>query len=297
MRSAVIAPLVARGTTIGTMTLVWAESDRRYAGEDIALLTDLGRRAGLAIENARLYQDVQTAVRVRDDFMSIAGHELRTPLAALLLNLQSLERLVGKEDTAHADPRISTRLQKAHDNGTRLERLISELLDVSRITANRLQLELEPVDLAELVRGIAAGLFDHAVKVESELRVHAREAVVGRWDRFRLEQVVSNLITNALKYGRGKPVDVSLRRDGNDAVLEVQDYGIGIEARHHRRIFERFERAVSERHYGGLGLGLWISRQIVETSGGVIDVTSTPGEGSCFTVRLPIQAQESSHAG
>ena len=199
---------------------------------------------------------------------------------------------MAKLNPEHADPRVGERLKKAHDNGGRLEKLIAELLDVSRITANRMQLELESLDLAELVRNVAAGLSEHASKVESDLRVHADDALVGRWDRFRLEQVVSNLLTNALKYGRGKPVDVRLHRKGKDAVLEVRDYGIGIEDRHHRRIFERFERAVSERHYGGLGLGLWISRQIVDASGGVIDVASTPGEGSCFTVRLPIAERE-----
>ncbi|HET6582361.1 MAG TPA: HAMP domain-containing sensor histidine kinase, partial [Nannocystaceae bacterium] len=169
----------------------------------------------------------------------------------------------------------------------RLERLIAELLDVARLTARRLELEVEELDLAELVRGVVAGMSEVASRTGSQLHCEVPQSVIGSWDRFRIEQVVGNLVTNALKYGLGKPVIVRLRTEGEIAVLEVQDRGIGIDPAQHARIFERFERAVSERHYGGLGLGLWISRQIIDACAGTIEVESTPAVGSLFRVRLP----------
>jgi signal transduction histidine kinase len=147
-----------------------------------------------------------------------------------------------------------------------------------------------------LVRSVVARLNEQALRAGSPIRATLRGKLCGTWDRFRVEQLVTNLLTNAIKYGAGKPVEVAVEEEGEHAVLRVRDHGIGIAAEDQARIFERFERAVSNRHYGGLGLGLWIARQVVEASEGTLAVESTPGEGSCFTVRLPTRCARASDA-
>jgi signal transduction histidine kinase len=169
----------------------------------------------------------------------------------------------------------------------KLADLIRDLLDVSRLVHGKLSLNLEDVDLAALAREVTAGLAPEAARVGCAVEVHAAGALVGRWDRLRLEQVLTNLLTNAMKYGSGQPIRVDVRAEGGGAVLVVRDQGIGIETEHLGRIFGRFERAVSERHYGGLGLGLFITEQIVRALGGTIAVESQPGQGATFRVHLP----------
>jgi PAS domain S-box-containing protein len=252
-------------------------------GECIAFILDLTelKQAQAAIESLRTERegDLKASIQVRDDFLAIAGHELKTPLAALLLQIQSLQRVVKKNGLADLD----TRLEKAARSGLRLERLINQLLDVSRITAGRLQLEAEPCNLTDIIREVVSRFAEQAV-----ITFDTAAPVIGRWDRLRIDQVVNNLIGNALKYGEGKPVEVSLRIENEDAVLRVVDHGIGIDEEHQLKIFQRFERAVGSRDFGGFGLGLWIARQIVEASGGGIGVRSKPGEGATFVVRLPL---------
>ncbi|MET0343136.1 MAG: PAS domain S-box protein [Polyangiales bacterium] len=242
------------------------------------------------MERDRLLAELEQAVRVRDDFLSIAGHEVRTPLTALMLNLQALVRAPSNDPELACPPRLLARLQKTLENAERLQQLTEELLDVSRIASGRLRLASEQLDLVGLVRSVVTRLTEQALKEGSPVCVTMGDSVWGAWDRFRVEQLVSNLLTNALKYGAGKPVEVSLREEDGCAVLCVRDGGIGIAHDDQARIFERFERAVSNRHYGGLGLGLWIARQVVEASNGTIAVESTPGQGTSFTVRLPTSA-------
>jgi len=164
---------------------------------------------------------------------------------------------------------------------------VDALLDVSRLTQGRLALTWEELDLTEVVREVAERFAQQAAKAGCELKVVAEERVVGRWDRLRLEQVVTNLLSNALKYGAGRPVHVEVEGESERAVLAVRDEGIGIEPEHLERIFGKFERAVSGRHYGGLGLGLYITRQIVQALEGTIEVESEPGHGATFRVVLP----------
>lgn len=166
--------------------------------------------------------------------------------------------------------------------------LIDGLLDVSRLQAHRIQLDLEEVDLREVVRDVVAQLGSVLARTHTPLSLRAEASVVGCWDRFRLEQVVTNLLDNAIKYGAAAPVEVTVALQDGSAVLTLRDQGIGISPERLPFIFGRFERAVSSRHYGGLGLGLYIVRQIVELHGGSIQVESTPGQGSTFTVRLPL---------
>jgi signal transduction histidine kinase len=252
-------------------------------------LVELSERlAEQATENARLYQEAQAAVRLRDEFLGVASHELKTPLTPLRLKLQSLKREAqGSSSGTLPAERVARALEGAESQVRRLDDLINDLLDVSRLSEGRLSLELAEVDLADTVREVAAQFAGEAARVECQLEVHAAQPLVGHWDRQRLEQVVINLLTNALKYGAGKPVRLAVEAVGPLARLTVRDEGIGIAPEHFGRIFGKFERAVSDRHYGGLGLGLYITRQLVQAMGGEITVWSRPDEGARFTVELP----------
>jgi signal transduction histidine kinase len=176
----------------------------------------------------------------------------------------------------------------------RLTRLLDNLLDVSRIRGGALALELEDVDLKEVLEHVVDQFLGEAVP--GQMNFNANQPVVGRWDRLRLEQVVSNLLSNAIKYGEGRPIVISLDSDERAARLSVQDNGIGIAPEQQERLFARFERAVSRRQYGGFGLGLWITRQLVDAMGGEITVASRAGQGATFSIVLPIDRAGSNAA-
>ncbi len=239
-------------------------------------------------EHRRHATALREAIQVRDTFLQVAAHELRTPLTALTLQLESLDWLTKG---ALRDPaRVANKVAMAVRQTDRLSRLIEDLLDVSRITSGRLRLELDEVDLADVVRETVEKMRDMASRAGCELHVDVAEHVEGRWDRSRLEQVVTNLVTNAIKYGRGRPVDVGIERRNGTVELHVRDHGIGISPEDQARIFDRFERAVSADHYGGLGLGLYIAREIVQAHGGRIFVENPgEGDGATFTVHLPAE--------
>ncbi|OJT25990.1 hypothetical protein BO221_09140 [Archangium sp. Cb G35] len=285
LRSWLSVPLVARGRTMGALTFASVRPDR-YRSEDVMLTGDLAWRAALALDNARLYRESQEAIQARDEFLSIASHELRTPITALRLGIQRLFRLAR----GGAEPpwkTVAASLDGVERQGKRLSLLIDSLLDVSRLQSHHIQLELEEVDLSGVVRDVVAQLGSVLARTHTPLSLRADTPVVGQWDRVRLEQIVTNLLDNAIKYGAQAPIEVTVAREDGAAVLTLRDRGIGISPERLPFIFGRFERAVSSRHYGGLGLGLYIVRQIVELHGGTIQVESSPGKGSTFTVRLP----------
>jgi protein-histidine pros-kinase len=251
------------------------------------------RRRAEKIEHELVREQVariaaEEAVRSRDDFVAVAGHELKTPLAAMLLQIQILRR------TAHDGKpiNIDQRIDKIARSGLRLERLVEQLLDVTRITAGRLRLEKAPCDLAEVARDVADRFADASAQASSEVSVRVDEHVEGLWDRLRLEAVVANLLSNAIKFGSGQPIEIIVGNDRGQAVIRVRDHGIGIRPEDRNKLFRRFERAIAARDYGGFGLGLWICRNIVEASGGTIDVESEPHRGSTFTVRLPLGLED-----
>ena len=248
-------------------------TDRRTAEEE---------RERLLAREVAAREAAQEAVRIRDDFLAIASHELNTPLTPLRLQIDMLRQ---REVSAECRERSLATIDRQVG---RMARLIDQLLDVSRIRADRLALDPEEVDVALVVRDVAAR-FANAIPGGCEVRVRADTSAMVYVDRLRLEQVITNLMTNAIKYGDGKPVDLCLDVTEGSCRVSVEDRGIGIDLGSQARIFDRFERAVSVRHYGGFGLGLWIARQIVEASGGTIAVTSTPGKGSLFTVDLPLR--------
>ncbi len=233
-------------------------------------------------------QNLQRAIRVRDEFLSMASHEFRTPLTSLKVHIQGALRAAARSDGAALPmPQYVAKLETLDHNVSRLAHLVDNLLDITRISAGRLDFELTDVDLAAVVREVAMRFNEDADRAGCKLTVRAERPVVGRWDRNRVDQVVTNLLTNALKYGAGTPVELVVSEQATQATLEVRDQGIGIpeEARH--RIFERFERAVPHEHYSGFGLGLWIVHEIVTGLGGAVSVDSEPGKGATFRVMLP----------
>ncbi len=277
------APVRSRnGETMGALLFAHAASGH-FRPEDVQMVEGLAAQAAVALDNARLYREARDAVRAREEFMSIASHELKSPLTGLALRLQMLESMVR----SGAPPeRLLASIQGGRAGLQRLSRLLTDLLDMARITGGRLQIERANTDLSELVREATERLEPQAAQSGSQLRINAESNLTGFWDRLRLEQVVTNLLDNAVKYGAGQPVDITVHRDGTWAVLEVVDHGIGIDPARLPRVFNPFERGVSDRQYAGLGLGLYIARQIVDLHGGTIQVESQPGE-TRFTVRLP----------
>jgi PAS domain S-box-containing protein len=251
----------------------------------VGAVRDTTERRRADDERERLLGELRHAVRARDEFLSIASHELRTPLTTLKLQIEGLRRLSERDE--HADPARGRRIAMALQQANRLERLVNGLLDVSRIAAGRLELEPEDVDLGALVEDVVERLRDGAARVGCTLACKVDGAVVGRWDALRLEQVLTNLLSNAMKYGPNGPIAIRVERADGVARLCVSDAGIGIAPEDHPRIFGRYERAASDRNYGGLGLGLYIARQIVEAMGGRIGVESERGHGATFTVELP----------
>ncbi len=285
--SLMMAALEHRRHIFGHITLMRDTGGPPYTAEDEALLEDLAHRAAQAIENARLYGEAKAAVAARDEFLSIASHELRTPLTALRLALENMRRVSTREAIERLPPQYVERvLGTAERQGQRLEKLVAALLDVSRIHMGRLELDVEEVELGATIQESVAAIFDEAAQSGSRIDVRG-EPVRGYWDRLRISQVVTNLLSNAVKYGGGKPVEVEFGPSGECALLVVRDHGIGIDPADQPQIFERFERAVSSRNYGGLGLGLYIVKRIVEAHGGTVRVDSRPGEGSTFHVELP----------
>ncbi len=286
-------PLVSRGQLLGVLTLGQLPgSDPGIFSDELAL--ELAGRVALAADNARLYEEAREAIRLRDEFLSVASHELRTPLTPLNLKLGLLRRLADQagEGTLPA-AQVAADIGIAARHVQRLTNLVDHLLDVTRIRAGRLQLQLELVDLAEVVRDAGARLASLAAESGSIIQVEAPEGCTGIWDRMRLEQIATNLLSNALKYGAGKPVQLRLEEEGPAAVvLSVRDAGVGMEPSVLDRIFGRFERGHSGRNYPGLGLGLYFTRQIVAALEGTISVESAPGEGSVFRVVLPRSRRE-----
>jgi signal transduction histidine kinase len=232
------------------------------------------------------------AALARDEFLSIASHELRTPLTALSLQIQqglrTLRRTLPSGTLDQAEPFFVG----AQRSLGRITRLTSELLDITRIGEGRITLVREPVELAGLVREVVDRLEAPRAAAGSEIRIAAAGEVLGSWDRARIEQAVDNLISNAIKYGAGKPIEVSVEERDSKAHLVVKDAGVGIEPADQLRIFQRFERASGGRA-SGFGLGLWIVEQVVRAHGGKVTLKSARGAGATFAVELPLRPPES----
>jgi PAS domain S-box-containing protein len=273
-------PLLMKGKLAGAITFS-APPHRHYLPRDLEVAEELARRAALALDNAQLYRRAQEALRARDEFLSVAAHEIRGPLTSLHMAAQGIRK--GKVGSAA----MNNMLAVVEREDRRLSRFVDELLDLGHFREGRLQLQYEPVSLAEVVRDVGRRLDHEIIRSRSSISTLTEESVVGLWDRFRLEQVVTNVLSNALKFGLGRPIEVRIRARPGRAFLIVTDHGIGIEPDVMPRLFQPFERGVSDRHYGGLGLGLHIAKTIVEAMKGSIKVQSSPTTGTIFTVELP----------
>ncbi|HEY9224162.1 MAG TPA: hybrid sensor histidine kinase/response regulator [Variovorax sp.] len=266
---------------------------RKALKHEMEALAAAHREQAALVEKLQVVQsDLERAVRMRDDFMSMVSHELRTPLNTLYLETQVRKLHLGKGNLApFAAEKLPAMIERDQRQIQNMVRLIDDLLDVSRLRSGSLSIRPKPVDLAALARRVVESLVNQAEAAGSTLDVEASQAIDGVWDEFRIEQVLTNLITNALRYGRGSPVAVAVTRSGDHAVMTVRDQGIGIAPEDHGRIFEQFERTDdSRKHAAGLGLGLYITREIVHAHGGEIMLESAPGEGALFRVTLPLHA-------
>jgi PAS domain S-box-containing protein len=287
-RSAIVVPLTVHDQVLGAISFGATQPERRYGPEDLLLAQELAHRAALALDNARLYHTAQQAIQARDEFLSVAAHELRTPVTSLRGFSQLLMRQIDRG--AALDPaRLRRALQTIDEQSTKLTRLVAQLLDVSRIQAGRLSLDLQEIDLAALVENAVAAA--QANTTRHVITLHGMSPLRLLADPIRLGQVLTNLLDNAIKYSpTGGPVEVEASQPTGDMVrLSVTDRGIGIAPEHRPHIFDRFYRAHAGSNFGGMGLGLYISRQIVELHQGRIEVESPAEGGTRFVVSLPIR--------
>jgi len=288
--SYMVIPLSVAGVIVGTLFLATADSGRRYGAGHLALAIEVARRAAIALDNARLFREAQAAIQVRDSFFSVAAHELKTPLTALLGQAQLLRRRAARDDELGGRYLRSAELIAAQAG--RLNAMINELLDVARIERGQFALDLAPLDLrilvCQVVEEIAPLSEQHTITCATP-----DTPLLVRGDAARLEQVVQNLLQNALKYSpAGGAVAVSLQGDGDAVRLLVRDEGIGIPAAALSQLFQRFFRArnAEAQRIDGMGVGLYVVREIVTLHGGAVAVESVEGAGSTFVVTLPALA-------
>jgi signal transduction histidine kinase len=237
----------------------------------------------------RTQLELEQAVRMRDDFMSIVAHEVRTPLNGLILETQLRKMHLARDNaSAFTLDKMHAMVNRDERQIKSLIRLIEDMLDVSRIRTGKLSIRPSRFDLVQLVSNLLQNFAPQVDAAESSVTLTAEQPVVGNWDEFRIEQVISNLLTNALRYGAHSPIDVRVYNQDGQARVEVQDRGIGIGEENQKRIFQQFERVSAKTVVAGLGLGLFISEQIVAAHGGTITVESRIGEGALFRVCLPL---------
>jgi len=244
----------------------------------------------VAEERERLLEDRRQAIAARDQFLAVAAHELRTPLATMALLVDHLIGMPPSTITAgvQTEPAHSRQLAMLKGQVDRLTGLVVQMLDVSRIARGSLELVPAPVDLRDVVREVLDRFELEIRRRNVTLALDAPHSVRGTWDGARVDQVVTNLVSNALKYGAGRPIEVSVHAETSRAIVKVCDHGVGIPDDEQSKVFGPFARAATAKHHAGLGLGLWIAHQIVLASGGRISVHSRLAEGSTFTVELPL---------
>jgi len=283
--SVIVAPMRVQNATIGAITFVAAESGRHYTQADLAMAEEVASRAALAVENARLYREAQRAIAVRDEFMSLASHELMTPVTSLKMYTQVLQRRAERS----GDADLTDRFVKMDRQIDKLTGLINDLLNVARIEGGRLEYLDEAFDLNAIVREAVDTV--QPTTARHTIEIHGAIDTPAWGDGERIGQVVTNLLTNAVKYSpQADRVIVRLARENRAAIVSVQDFGIGIDGEHQQKVFDQFYRVSnpSEKTYPGLGLGLHIASEIVKRHGGALRVESAKDAGATFTVTLPL---------
>lgn len=283
LQGALAVPLSAGDRTFGALALF--AGDRRYGTDDLALAESIGSRVGAALENARLYEVARNAVHARDEVLLLAAHELRTPLQALQLTTEQLLQQVRRATEGSE----VLRGEKMAAQVRRFGALVERILEAMRIRAEGITLCPAPCDLADIVRDRVALFAARAQAAGSRITVACPARVAGNFDRGAVRTVIDELLDNAVKFGQGQPVTVTLAVEGPSAVLSVRDQGLGFPPSRLPAFFDPFERGVAKEHFGGLGLGLFVAKAIVEAHGGSITARSRPGEGATFVVRLPLR--------
>ncbi|WP_060479136.1 MULTISPECIES: hybrid sensor histidine kinase/response regulator [Pseudomonas] len=299
-----------KGYESGAVDFLHKPLDTQAVKSKVSVFVDLYRQRKVldrqlqAIERSRQEQallldqlqvargELEHAVRMRDDFMSIVAHEVRTPLNGLILETQLRKMHLARGNHAAFSPeKLKAMVERDERQINSLIRLIEDMLDVSRIRTGKLSLRPKAFDLGQLVRALVENFEAQATALGTHIELQACEALLGEWDEFRIEQVLANLLSNALRYGNRKPVRVRVFEQAGLAWVQVQDQGIGISAVNQQRIFQQFERVASQQSSAGLGLGLYISEQIVHAHGGRIQVQSEEGKGATFTLQLPLAGE------
>lgn len=289
---AMVVPLIARETRVGTFCVGALAANQPYQDEDFALAVEIGRRCTLVIDNARLVAterhsiaQAQDALALRDQFLSIAAHELKTPLTSMLGMSQIAERILAHHETPDRE-RLLRYLAIITDQGRKLAKLVDQVLDLARWEGDRLVLDREATDVTALVESVVERF--RAADDFHPIDIHAPGPISAYVDPLRLEQALTNLVDNAFKYSpAGSPVEVKLETTPSALTIAVIDHGIGIPPERREHIFERFYQAHPESYRSGLGLGLFLSRHIVEQLGGTLTVGFPEAGGTRFLIRLP----------
>jgi signal transduction histidine kinase/BarA-like signal transduction histidine kinase len=264
------------------------QQKRELRKQVLALELTQKEQAKLLIELNKTKEELEQSVQLREDFMSIAGHELKTPLTSMKLQVQLRKRKLEKGLYSNIDADDLSQMFDADNKQLELlTLLIDDMLDISRISSGKFSMNPEYFDIGFLINEIAQNNMELFSKANIELKISSCEVIMGSWDKFRIEQVITNLLTNALRYGEGKPVKISITSEMGKAIIVIEDQGIGIAPEDVERIFQRFERVLGK-EINGLGLGLYIVSQIIEAHGGTISVVSQQGVGSVFRIELPI---------
>lgn len=279
-RSAMAVPLRTGGRVTGVVTFM--ASTQTYDQGMLRLAEDYAERAASALANARAYRAAEDAVRARDEFLHLAAHELRTPLTALLACAEVLER--------HAcdDPaQMARRIEPVVRQTKKLIRMVDRVLDAFALRTGQAEMRRERVDLAELAKTVARELSTALAQAGCTLAIRADAPVLGDWDRSRLALVLTSLLENAMTFGRGKPIALSVEMRDHVAVVSIRDQGIGFTEEDARQLFRPFARGVPASRYGGLGLGLYVARSVAEAHGGTLRAEANPSGGATFTLELP----------
>ncbi len=288
VNSSMVVAIRARGKMRGLLSFIAGTSKPNFTALDLALAEDLGRRAGVAIENAILYSSAQSAIQARDEFVSIASHELKTPITSLKMQLQMMLRGINVEKNQAPTPeKLLKALTSSTNQIDRLTVLIEDLLDVTRIETGKLTYKFETFDLNIMAKEIVERFSEEAKYAKIEFKLDLQENVATVCDRYRIEQVLINLISNAIKYGSNSLIEVKVFKEPGKAIFIIKDNGMGIAKEMQGKIFERFERAINSTNISGLGLGLYITKQIIDAHQGSIEVESELNKGSTFKVCLP----------
>lgn len=236
------------------------------------------------------YETAQKEIKARDQFLAIASHELKTPVTSMLLQVQSAIHNIRNVSLANFSvANLLKMLEGTEQQSQRLSKMVNDLLNLSLITTGKMDLEPEEMDLSATAKDVAENFSEKLRKENNTIEVLAEKPVIGLWDKVRITQAITNLISNAIKYGGNKPIIVKVTHSHDKAKLIVQDHGIGISNDQQKRIFERFERAVSSKDYQGLGVGLYITNQIAQAHNGRITVESKLNNGASFILELPLK--------